>query len=38
MVRPLETPTEVKQLFIQGNPVDLDSKQKRLHENYLNRP
>lgn len=35
---PLETPTQVKQLFIKGNPVDLDNKQKRLYEKYLNRP
>lgn len=35
---PLETQTKVKQLFIQGKPVDLDNKQKRLYEKYLNRP
>jgi hypothetical protein len=34
----LETPTQVKQLFIKGNPADLDNKQKRLYEKYLNRP
>lgn len=35
---PLETQTQVKQLFIQGVPVDLDNKQKRLYEKYLARP
>lgn len=35
---PLETKTEVKQLFIKGKNVDLDNKQKRLYEKYLNRP
>ena len=35
---PLETQTQVKQLFIKGKPVDLDNKQKRLYEKYLNRP
>lgn len=35
---PLETKTQVKQLFIKGKPVDLDNKQKRLYEKYLNRP
>lgn len=35
---PLETETEVKQLFIKGKPVDLDNKQKRLYQKYLNRP
>ena len=34
---PLETKTQVKQLFIKGKPVDLDNKQKRLYEKYLNR-
>ena len=35
---PLETPTQVTQLFIKGRPVDLDNKQHRLYEKYLNRP
>jgi imidazolonepropionase-like amidohydrolase len=35
---PLETQTQVKQLFIKGKVVDLDNKQKRLYEKYLNRP
>jgi imidazolonepropionase-like amidohydrolase len=35
---PLETKTQVKQLFIKGKNVDLDNKHKRLYEKYLNRP
>jgi len=35
---PLETQTQVKQLFIKGKPVDLDNKQKQLYQKYLNRP
>jgi imidazolonepropionase-like amidohydrolase len=35
---PLEAKTQVKQLFIKGKTVDLDNKQKRLYEKYLNRP
>lgn len=35
---PLETKTQVKQLYIKGKTVDLDSKHKRLYEKYLNRP
>lgn len=35
---PLEAPTQVKMMFIQGKPVDLDNKQKRLYEKYLARP
>ena len=35
---PLETRTQVKQMFIQGRPVDLGNKHKRLYEKYLNRP
>ena len=35
---PLETKTQVKQLFIKGKNVDLDNKQKQLYEKYLNRP
>ena len=34
---PLETKTQVKQLFIKGKSVDLDNKQHRLYEKYLNR-
>jgi imidazolonepropionase-like amidohydrolase len=35
---PLETKTQVRQLFIKGKAVDLDNKQKRLYEKYLHRP
>jgi imidazolonepropionase-like amidohydrolase len=35
---PLETKTQIKQLFIKGKPVDMDNKQKELYEKYLNRP
>jgi len=35
---PLEARTQVKQLYIKGKAVDLDNKQKRLYEKYLNRP
>jgi imidazolonepropionase-like amidohydrolase len=35
---PLETTTQVKQMFIKGKPVDLDNKHRRLYEKYLNRP
>jgi imidazolonepropionase-like amidohydrolase len=35
---PLETKTQVKQLFIKGKTVDLDNKHRRLYEKYLNRP
>jgi imidazolonepropionase-like amidohydrolase len=35
---PLEARTQVKQVFIKGKNVDLDNKQKRLYEKYLNRP
>ncbi len=35
---PLETPTQVKYLFIKGKAVDLTSKQTRLYEKYSNRP
>ena len=35
---PLETKTQIKQLFIKGKPVDLDNKHHRLYEKYLNRP
>jgi imidazolonepropionase-like amidohydrolase len=35
---PLEAKTTVKQLYIKGKTVDLDNRQKRLYEKYLNRP
>jgi imidazolonepropionase-like amidohydrolase len=35
---PLETPTQVKHLFIKGKEVDLTNKQTRLYDKYLNRP
>lgn len=35
---PLETQTQVKQLFIKGKNVDLEDKQKRLYEKYEKRP
>ncbi len=35
---PLLEQTEVKQLFIKGKDVNLDNKQHRLYEKYLNRP
>lgn len=35
---PLETQTQIKQLFIKGKAVSLDNKQRRLYEKYLNRP
>ena len=35
---PLETQTQVKQLFIKGKSVNLDNKHRRLYEKYLNRP
>jgi imidazolonepropionase-like amidohydrolase len=35
---PLEAKTQIKQLFIKGKNVDLDNKQRRLYEKYLNRP
>jgi imidazolonepropionase-like amidohydrolase len=34
---PLETRTQVKQLFIKGKPVDLMNKHRRLYEQYLKR-
>jgi imidazolonepropionase-like amidohydrolase len=34
---PLETRTQVKQLFIKGKPVDLTNKHRRLYEQYLKR-
>ncbi|MEK7409521.1 MAG: amidohydrolase family protein [Acidobacteriota bacterium] len=35
---PLETRTQVKQLFIKGKAVDLDNKHRRLYEKYMKRP
>jgi imidazolonepropionase-like amidohydrolase len=35
---PLETQTQVLQLFIQGKPVDLDTRHKRLYDEYRKRP
>ncbi|MDQ6704526.1 MAG: amidohydrolase family protein [Acidobacteriota bacterium] len=35
---PLETQTQIKQLFIKGRAVSLDNKQRRLYEKYMNRP
>lgn len=35
---PLETRTQIKQLFIQGRAVDLDNKHRRLYEKYMKRP
>ena len=35
---PLETRTQIKQMFIKGAAVDLDNKHHRLYEKYLNRP
>jgi imidazolonepropionase-like amidohydrolase len=34
---PLETRTQIKQMFIKGVPVDLDNKHHRLYEKYLAR-
>ncbi len=34
---PLETRTQIKQMFIKGAPVDLDNKHHRLYEEYLAR-
>jgi len=35
---PMETMTHVTQVFIDGKPVSLDTRQKRLYEKYLARP
>jgi imidazolonepropionase-like amidohydrolase len=35
---PLETKTQVKQVFIKGKPVDLSNKHKTLYEKYSARP
>ena len=34
---PLETRTQIKQMFIKGAPVDLDNKHRRLYDKYLAR-
>ena len=34
---PLETRTQIKQMFIKGAPVDLENKHHRLYEEYLAR-
>ena len=34
---PLETRTQIKQMFIKGAPVDLDNKHLRLYEKYMAR-
>jgi imidazolonepropionase-like amidohydrolase len=34
---PLETRTQIKQMFIKGAPVDLDNKHHRFYEKYLAR-
>lgn len=34
---PLETRTQIKQMFIKGAPVDLDNKHHRLYQKYLAR-
>ncbi|MFB3825308.1 MAG: amidohydrolase family protein [Bryobacteraceae bacterium] len=35
---PLEITTHVRQMFINGRPVDLNNKHKRLYEKYRQRP
>jgi imidazolonepropionase-like amidohydrolase len=35
---PLEITTEVKYLFIKGQPASLDNRHQRLYQKYLNRP
>jgi imidazolonepropionase-like amidohydrolase len=35
---PLELTTEVRYIFIKGQPTSLDNKHKALYEKYLNRP
>jgi len=35
---PLETPTQIKHLYIKGQEIDLTNKQTRLYEKYLSRP
>ena len=35
---PLETPTQIKHLYIKGQEIELTSKHTRLYEKYLGRP
>jgi len=35
---PLETPTQIKALYIKGKEVDLSNKQTRLYQKYMARP
>lgn len=35
---PLETPTQIKALFIKGKEVDLSNRQTKLYEKYMARP
>lgn len=35
---PLETRTQIRQMFIQGKPVSLENKHTRLYEKYSKRP
>jgi imidazolonepropionase-like amidohydrolase len=35
---PLETPTQIKHLYIKGQEIELTNKQVRLYEKYLARP
>ncbi|MDQ1472129.1 MAG: hypothetical protein QOJ99_3609, partial [Bryobacterales bacterium] len=35
---PLETTTHIRQVFIDGKPVELETRQKQLYEKYLARP
>lgn len=35
---PLEIRTQIKQVFIRGRPVSLETRHTRLYEKYLNRP
>ena len=35
---PLDARTRVTQVFINGKPVDLDTRQKELYEKYRKRP
>jgi imidazolonepropionase-like amidohydrolase len=35
---PLEARTQVKQMYIKGKPVDLETKHTRLYQKYLHRP
>ncbi|MCU1329291.1 MAG: amidohydrolase [Bryobacterales bacterium] len=35
---PLEAQTTVKQVFVKGKSSDMDNKQRKLYEKYINRP